>query len=538
MNRITAAFIYWLLALLCSGFSGETRAQDAQNCAGLAGYQFSRVEDAPTFVVSASVLPANVDRPAICEVRGYVAPQVQIILQLPMEKWNGKLLVRGCGGFCGQYEGYISQPTVTTPASRLRSNEEALRRGYAVTASNMGHYSTSRDAIWAYNNLQAEIDFGHRATHVNTLAAKAIVDRFYRRPAAKTYFNGCSTGGRQGFVAAQRYPNDFDGIIAGAPPLYYDTIAFQVYWEAVANIDERGSQILTPRDVRFLHDSVVKACDAIDGFKDGVIGNPMACGFDLASLSCKGGGPTSQCLTEKQVDAARKIYAGPVDSRGRPIHMGGGGFTLGSELNWIGQSVVGEREDQPATFLTWMEDMFRYMVFSQDPGPTWSRADLNWDTDPARARAHMASIYNATNPDLSDFQRSGGKLIAYQGWIDQQVIPKTPIKYYEMAAKTMGGQQRTQEFMRLYMLPGVGHCSGGPGADTIDYLTYLENWVEKGEPPDSLLATHYDNETGRPAFTRPVFPYPDVARYSGRGDHNDAGNWKRQKGTLGQPANQ
>jgi feruloyl esterase len=276
------------------------------------------------------------------------------------------------------------------------------------------------------------------------------------------------------------------------------------------------------------------ACDSKDGVKDGVIGNPEACNFDPASLRCKNGASTGQCITDKQVDAVRKIYSGPVDSQGRAIHMDGGGFALGSELNWIGQNVAGEGKNQPATFLSWMEDMFRYMVFSNDPGPTWSRADLNWDTDPARARAHMASIYNATNPDLSAFEKRGGKLIAYQGWIDQQVIPQTPMKYYETAVKTMGGEQRIQEFMRLYMLPGVGHCSGGPGADTIDYLTYLENWVERGDSPDQLLATHYDDVTGRPAFTRPVFAYPDSARYSGRGDVSDAANWRRQKGTLEQ----
>lgn len=538
MRRNLGIQLLWGIAFIFGGSIGDAQAQAVQGlqrCESLTGYRFSRVEDAATHIVSSAVLPATADRPAVCEARGYIAPQVQIVIQLPMEKWNGKLMVKGCGGFCGSYDYSIGATSnaEATPQARLRSAQEALRRGYAVTASNMGHYSTSSDAKWAYNNPQAEIDFGYRATHVNTLAAKAIVDYFYSKPAAKTYFDGCSTGGRQGLVAAQHYPDDFNGIIAGAPPLKYDTVVFEVYWSAVVNLDEHGAQILKPADVRFLHSEVLKACDAIDGQKDGIIDDPRACGFDPASLRCGSGNPAGQCLNQAQIDAARKIYAGPVDSSGRAIHVGG--MALGSELNWLGQNIADDNKNLSAHFIDWMEDMFRYMVFSPDPGPTWTRDKLNWDTDPARARASMSNLYNATNPDLREFEQSGGKMIVFQGWADQQVVPETTYPYYEQVVKAMGSEERTQKFMELYMLPGVGHCRGGPGADSIDLLTSLENWVEKGQRPDRLLATHYNEETAQVAFTRPVFPYPDVARYSGQGDVKDAKNWQRRKGALGQP---
>ncbi len=491
---------------------------DDARCAGLVGSRFASVPDAPTQIISASTRAASGDQPALCEVKGYVTPQVAFVVQLPLAGWNGKLMVMGCGGFCGSYENSINFP-LRDEALRLKSAQEGLRRGYAVTASNMGHYSTPRDAKWAYNDYTAQVDFAWRATHVNTVAAKAIIQDFYGRPQNYAYFQGCSTGGRQGTMSAQRHPEDFDGIIAGAGVIHFSTSGFQLIWSGTANLDAEGKQIMNERDVRLLHATVMQSCDAIDGQRDGILDDPRRCNVDLAALQCREGGPAA-CLTPAKLEVARKIYQGPRNSRGQPIHVGAS--TYGSELNWLGQYV--DSEQSPAIFVSWSEDRFRYLDFFEDPGPRWTYRDVDYDRDPPRVRGNSL-IYDAVNPDLRRFKANGGKMIAFSGWADQQVVPANFTDYYETVVRTMGGLAPTREFYRLFMMPGVGHCQGGPGADTVDYLTYLENWVEKGEAPESMLAGHY--EDGKRTFTRPLFPYPDVARFKGKGDSKDATNWKR-----------
>ena len=525
---VAPALLIALSLVHASAFSAEisTPAPEemATRCRGLVGDRFAVVPDAPTQIVSATVLAASSDRPQLCEVKGYVAPQVAFIVQLPLGSWNGKLMVLGCGGFCGAYENSINFPLVNR-ALELKSGQEALRRGYAITASTMGHYGTGRDGKWAYNNYLAEVDFAWRATHVNTVAAKAIIADYYGQPHRLAYFQGCSTGGRQGLMSAQRYPEDFNGIIAGAGPLYYSTSGFQLMWSALANIDAGGKQILREADVRRWHETVLASCDAIDGSKDGIIDDPRHCKLDFEALQCEAGSSdgAGSCFSAAQLDVVRKIYEGPKDSLGRSIHVGGS--TPGSELNWLGQYI--DSDTAPAIFVTWPEDKFRYMSFFEDPGPSWTWRDVDWNRDPARTRG-AGVIYDATHPDLRRFRDSGGKLLTFMGWADQQVVPANFTDYYELVVSTMGGLEKTREFYRLFMLPGVGHCQGGPGADAVDYVSYLENWVEKGIAPEQMLAEHHEN--GAPVFSRPLVPYPDTARYSGRGDPNDARNWRRVKG--------
>ena len=504
--------VVWLAST--SGLTAWAQGSEGERCANLVGSRFDKLPDAPTHIVTAKVLTPADGLPEVCDVRGYVASQVQFFVRMPTQNWNGKLLLSGCGGFCGSV--YVASDRIN----------DALKRGYAVTDSDMGHTSTALDGKWAYNNRQAEIDFAYRATHVNAVAAKAIVAAFYGRPQRYSYFYGCSTGGRQGLMEAQRFPEDFDGIIAGAPSTYYATSNFQLLWSALVNLDADNKPILKAPQVQLLHKAVREACDALDGLKDGIIEDPRNCKFDPGVLRCKGG--DSDCLTDKQVEVVRKIYQGPVNSKGEKIHVGTA--MLGSELNWIGPysggpigPYIGD-ENTPGRYLTWMIDKLRYMTFFEDPGPSWELKDLDWDTDPARAGG-LGSLYSATNPDLRKFKASGGKMIGYHGWQDQSVTPMQYVDYYELTTSTMGGLAATQDFFRLFMLPGVNHCATGPGADTIDYVSYLEEWVEKGKAPDVMIGKHI--EGGVVKFTRPHFPYPGVARYSGRGDVNDAANWRR-----------
>jgi hypothetical protein len=480
-----------------------------QHCNTLLKFDGDALVDAPTRILSAKVFPAADGLPEFCEVRGYVTTQVQFAVRLPTTTWNGKLLETGCGGFCGAV--MISLPW----------DDAALKRGYAVTTTDMGHVGNGYDGEWAYNNLQGKIDFGYRATHVNIVAAKAIVAAFYKEPQKYAYFQGCSTGGRQGLVEAQKFPEDFDGVVSGAPALYYTTSNFALLWEAISTLDEDDRPILAPEDVKLVHKAVLDRCDALDGLKDGIIDEPRKCDFKPAMLLCKEG-ETTACLTPQKVESVRRIYQGAVNSKGQQIHPGGAALP-GSELNWIGPYVG--TETTPPIYRDWMVNKFRYMTFFEDPGPSWTLKDLDWDKDPARAKA-MDIVYSGTNPDLRKFKAHGGKILGYSGWADQSVHPGQWLDYYSMVEKTMGGQQPTQEFLRLFMIPGMNHCMGGVGADTVDYLPYLENWVEKGQAPEKLVGAHI--EDGKTKFTRPFFPYPDVARYTGKGDVNDAANWKRQ----------
>ncbi|MBI3949855.1 MAG: tannase/feruloyl esterase family alpha/beta hydrolase [Acidobacteria bacterium] len=507
----------WIIlgTLLWIGGTSGTVAltQDAPNgqdrCARLLDTNFAALPDAPTHVVSASVVPASAELPEFCEVRGYVGSHVQFAVRLPTQNWNGRLLLQGCGGFCGRIP--------------IEGTNDALKRGYAVTSNDMGHQSTPRDGKWAYNNREAEIDFGYRATHVNAVAAKAIVAAHYGKPAQYSYYRGCSTGGRQGLGSAQRFPEDFDGIVAGAPVIYYTGAAVQLMWCVLANLDAEGKPIVKPSQIPMIHKAASESCDGTDGLKDGIIEDPRNCTFDPASLLCKNPGDQN-CLTAEQVAVVKKIYQGPVNSKGQKLHVGSA--MVGSELNWV-PDYIGE-EGKPPVYLSFIGDLLRYMAFSEDPGPSYDPRSFNFDTDPARLGA-MESIYNGTNPDLRKFKARGGKIIGYHGWMDQSVIPGNYLDYYELTARAMGGMDALPSFFRLFMIPGMNHCRGGPGADTIDYLTYIEDWVEKGKAPDVMIGAHVEN--GVTKFTRPVFPYPDVARYTGQGDVNDAANFKRVRPT-------
>ena len=495
-------------------------------CSALASAEFSNIQDAPTQVTEAKLIAASGSVPALCQVQGYVTPNVGFSLQLPASNWNGKFFERGCGGSCGRTESMGCNGTV--------------QKGYACLISDMGHRGIGLDGLWASNNLQAQVDFGYRGAHVVALAGKAIAERYYGRAPKHSYFLGCSTGGRQALVEAQRFPWDFDGIIAGG--LWIDDTASTMdeLWAVRALKYKDGKAILSHANLQLVHDAALAKCDLDDGIRDGIIGNPLACKFDPADLVCRAG-QQSECLTKVQADAVKKVYAGPMNSKGDKFFVGGA--MPGSELAWEGLllSTAPPAFGLPGSKSVveiWATEYFRYMIMPP-LGPDWKLTDFDFDRDYKRLGATSESLLNAGNPDLRKFKAAGGKLIAYQGWNDPLgAIPEKTVDYYETVEKTLGGRAETQEFFRLFMVPGMDHCTGGDGAFAIDYLGYLEGWVERGEAPDRLIGAHIDgvsdarpyvtfplNPAQHVKFTRPVFPYPIQAKYRGAGDPNRAENF-------------
>jgi hypothetical protein len=488
-------------------------AQDggaAAHCAALRLVDFSRVVDAPTRVDVVELVGASAASPAYCKVQGYIASNVGFELQLPIANWNGKFFEVGCGGFCG------------------RGNEEffycPLHRGYACIATDLGHQGDGDGGEWGYNNLQAQIDFGYRGTHVTALAGKAITESFYGKAPSKSYFQGCSSGGQQALSEAQRFPWDFDGILTGAPaPTMTWTILYA--WAKRAMIAPDGKRLFTHTDLEFLQSAAIAKCAVADGVKHGFIEDPRACKFDPAVLLCRAG-QSAQCLTESQIQAVKKMYAGPTNSKGERIYPGGP--LPGSESRW-----------DRYVDTDWAENYFSYLGFWPAPGPGWKVDDFDFDRDYKRMMLSEPIMGAANNPDLRKFKAAGGKMIMYQGWADQSDIPADTIDYYETTEKTMGGGAATQEFFRLFMVPGMYHCGGGPGPAAIDYLHYLEAWVERGQAPDVMIGAHIQGMSWLDSmklkfpldphtpisFSRPIYPYPLLAKYKGKGDADAAANF-------------
>lgn len=508
-----------LLVLLCwtAGTGLVARASvvpDAlgeANCKALSNVDFSGIQEAPTKVTQANLVEASGDVPAHCQVEGYVTPNVGFNLLLPLSNWNGKFLERGCGGDCG----------VISTSDALYQCRGPLRRGYACIISDMGHIGWG--GLWAYNDLQAQVDFGYRGAHVTALAGKAITEYYYGNAPKYSYFTGCSTGGREALVEAERFPWDFDGIIAGAPWINDSDSAMQYVWNDVVLSNKDGKPLLSRADLELVHDAALRSCDLQDGVKEGFIPNPLACHFDPEVLVCKPK-QNSKCITHAQAEAVEKVYFGPTTSTGKRLYTGGS--PIGSELAWVGVSLSKGN--------SWAIPYFRYEVMPP-AGPNWQESDFNFDRDYKRFDDGIQeSLLNAANPDLRKFKSAGGKLILYQGGMDFDVVPANTIDFYQTVEKTMGGRAATQEFLRLFMIPGMEHCSGGPGAFAIDYLSYLENWVERDQAPNVMLGAHVEEPvSGFPLsqndhilFTRPVFPYPLQAKYKGSGDPNDASSFR------------
>ena len=473
-----------------------------------------RIDD--TNLLSATVVPAGGGLPEYCRVLGYVRPAINFEIRLPTANWNGKFYMAGCGGFCGK---------LSSATDFVLDVKRALRRQYAVSMTDAGHWGEHIfEASWGYHNRPAEIDFGYRAVHETARVTKAIIEAFYHKAPAQSYFGGCSNGGRQGVMEASRYPEDFDGIISGAPALDVTGLMLNFAWVARAITGPDGKNLLTPTEVALIEKAVSRACDPLDGLTDGLIDDPRACRFDPSTLACASG-KSADCLSSRQVDAVRALYQGPRNSAGRQLHHG---FPLGSEPYWAywytGQT--SDASDDP--FPRAGEGFLRYLGFEADPGAGYTVADLDLDRDPPRLEA-LGKVYNATNQDLDAFRRRGGKLLMWHGWADPGPSPMQSIAYYDAVEGRVGSREPTQAFFRLFMMPGMDHCGivDGPGIRDagIDPLTALERWVEHKEAPASLPMTKTDS-MGKVLWTRPACPYPQRAIYTGRGDRKAATNFR------------
>lgn len=514
-----------LLALATLAFSSS--AAVAQTCEKLADLKLPNT----TITAAQSVAPGAFapatgsaapfkELPAFCRVTGVIKPttdsDIRFEVWMPSTGWNGKFQGIGNGGFAG---------TITQPALAA-----AVARGYAAASTDTGH--TTTDASWALGHPEKIVDYGHRAVHEMTEKAKSIISAFYGNAPKRSYFASCSNGGRQALMEAQRYPNDYDGLIAGAPANYFTHILTGFAWDLQATLNDPASYIPASK-LKAVETAALAVCDARDGVTDGVIDDPTKCSFDPSVLLCKGA-ESDACLTEKQIVALKKIYAGPRTSTGEQIIPG---FVPGAEtgpggwLAWI--TGAGSNKGLQFFFAT---QTFANMIYNN---PEWDLKTFNLDKDSKLADEKLASSLNATDPNLKAFKARGGKLILYHGWSDAALPPVNTINYFQSVVSKMG-QRDAGSVIRLFMVPGMQHCGAGPGPDSFgatvtraqsdsqhDMSVALERWVEEGIAPDQIIASKRQGvDPKSPAIrTRPLCPYPQMARYKGSGSTDDAANF-------------
>ena len=439
---------------------------------------------------------------AHCKVAGVIGPEIHFELLLP-DAWNGKFLMGGGGGFVGSVQN-----------SALAS--EPLQRGYATVGTDTGHQAGGVDASWALNNLARLVNFGHVAVHRTAEVSKAIAHLYYGQAVARSYFMGCSRGGGQALMAAQRYPADFDGIIAGAPAYNWTGIAahgVQIQREMYPDPAALGAAVVTQDNLKLLKRKIFAACDDLDGLVDGVLDDPRECDFELASIAqCVEDVPAADCLTTQQRRAVRAVYDGASDDAGNRLIAG---YPFGSEAEaggwvpWIVGGLAPIAPGIPTLQFGFATGIFKYFIH-QDP--EWQYTEQTFDDYAATSRL-AGSVLNATDPDLSVFKSRGGKLLLWHGWSDPALSALASIDYFD-AVKAV--DEEVSDYFRLFLLPGVLHCAGGTGPSVVDYLTSLEAWVEKAEAPTQLTA-YFQPGGGESSEARPICAYPARARYRSGG---------------------
>ena len=525
--RATGAAIFIALIVLSIAPAGA-QTVPAVACESLAEQKLpdTTITAAQT-VSSGSFTPpgstnAITNLPPFCRVAGAIAPtsdsRILFEVWLPLEKWNGKFAGVGNGGWAG--------------AISFGPLAEQLRRGYATASTNTGHELAPgvNAARFAFEKPEQLIDFAYRSQHETAVKAKALAQAFYAKHPERSYFIGCSSGGYQGLMEAQRFPADYDGIVAGMPANNWTRLMAGDFDATLATFKDSTNN-LPPQALGLLHRAVIAECDGADGVVDGVLDDPRQCKVDPAALTCKADQAPGSCLTPAQAEAARRVYGGLKDpNTGAQLYPG---LAPGSEPFWPNRD--------PANPFPIPIAHYKWLVF----------ADSNWDwktfdfTDPAdyqayqKAEGRFAPILNATDPNLKAFRERGGKLLQYHGWNDQLITPLNSIDYYESVLSFFGAgrQNRTQTlgdvqgFYRLFMAPGMAHCGGGTGPNSFDMQTALEQWVERGIAPEQIVATRAIN--GVVDRLRPLCPYPQVATYRGKGDTNDAASFACQDPTAG-----
>ncbi|MDP6535845.1 MAG: tannase/feruloyl esterase family alpha/beta hydrolase [Gammaproteobacteria bacterium] len=542
-NSVVSGVLLSFSLLLTTLISTQALAQRIDQAQAEACQALEQVRNLT--ITSAAIRDNSQANNPYCYVRGIISPAIHFHAQLPLPaNWNGRFLQWGDGGKDGD----------------LDFADHRVAEGYAVTNSNMGHDNgVEPGASFGFNNRQAEIDFGYRAVHLTVMAGKTLVDQYYDRSADYSYFEGCSQGGRQGLMEAQRFPGDFDGIVAGAPAFAYQALNAAGTWNlqrifrdnlagnlAVDSTGDGNADSLKLLDV--LHEAVLGKCDVNDGIVDGIIDDPLSCDFDptrdLSDLMCPAGSSSDTCFTAPQLQTVLDFYNGPRDDNGNQVYPG---KALGSETQWARYYVPFTGNNMgPSKLVGVAGDHMNYLFYEEDPGVTipnvrdyqyqartdgpfpefhWMDFDIN-DFYSGKGDL-MMSITDATDPDLSQFLNArNGKLIVYHGWIDTLIVAEDTVDYFnDMVNTTFAGSlSAASDNARLFLAPGMGHCAGGPGPNSWDKLSPLVDWVENGVAPDSVTAVHRTN--GEIDNERLVCSFPQQAVYSGpAGGQNDAANW-------------
>jgi tannase/feruloyl esterase len=461
--------------------------------------------------------------PTFCRVFTSATPtsdsDIRIEVWMPIDGWNGKLQALGNGGFAG----LIDYPNLGM----------AITKGYAATATDAGHTGSPIEAAWALGHPEKVVDFGHRGIHEMTRVAKDAVRAFYGYAPRRSFFAGCSDGGREALMEAQRYPGDYDGILAGAPAYAWTKLLTTAVWHTRA-LTQDAASFITPDKIPVIGSAVNAACDAQDGVTDGILADPRRCRFDPSTIECKPGNGSNACLTAQQAAALRKIYEGPRDASGRQVfpgylpgaEEGGGGWTT-----WI--TGPAPKKSLMAAFGF---GYFSQMVYGR---PDWNSDGFELESDLRAAVEKTAQALDATDANLDPFRARGGKLILYHGWEDPAIPATSTINYYDEVVSRVG-RRNADVFVRLYLAPGVQHCAGGPGPDAFGQMdewssdepthtlrVALEQWVEKGAAPSRVIASKFAGEgpARKTTMTRPLCPYPLEARYVGKADANDAASF-------------
>lgn len=514
------------LAILC-GAAASTLPLGAASCEALARLSLPQT----TITTAASVAAGDFTPPggrplhglpAFCRVAGTIQPaadsNIQFEVWMPASDWNGKFHGAGNGGFAGDIN-YAEMATV-------------IAQGYAAASTDTGHRASFIDATWALGHPEKVIDFGYRAIHETAQKAKAIIGAFYGSGPRHSYFTSCSNGGRQALMEAQHFPDDYDGVIAGAPANFWTHLLASSMWDSQATLADPASYI-PARKLPAIQAAALAACDRQDGVQDGVIENPPSCRFDPAVLLCKG--PESDsCLTAAQLTALQKIYRGPRDTKGVQVFPG---YSPGGEAEPGGWAVwITGLAPQQSLMYRFGTQYFKAMVFAD---PVWDFRTFQLDRDTAASDRKMSGALNATDPDLRRFAARGGKLILYHGWSDAAIPAANTVDYYRSVLSLMGAAS-SGRFIRLFMVPGMEHCGGGAGPDVFgqfgggsgdprnDTAAALERWVERGIAPERIVATEYKNgavPASGVVRTRPLCAYPLIAHWKGTGSTDDAGNF-------------
>jgi len=487
---IAVIFVSALILLM----TVQVYAEEINKCTALMNYPMDNIS-----IHSSTVIKKKDNLPDYCKIKGTISNRAGFEARLPISNWNSSLFMAGCGGFCGSF----------TPDKETFSNSinPALRKGYATIITDAGHQGKNYETTWAMDDDVALELFAYKILPIAMASLKMIVKKFYGQEGDKNIFSGCSNGGRLGLIAAQRYPKLFDGILVGGSILdMTGNAGHHGAWLAQQNQDTHGNRILTAEAARILGHEVMRQCDQLDGLKDGVISNPTACKPDLSTLSCSKNKDT-ECLGEAEIKVIKALYQGAQDVNGKQLFPG---IIPGGEHNW---SLWITGNDKSPGWGQLAGESYLKLAAHKIDSLDHDSENYNFSSDVAALEnSYFPKLLDATNSDLSTFRDSGGKLIYWHGWADSLISPLRSVRYYQDVVKENKNLSATQDFIRLFMVPGHGHCWGmpGKGPDQFDPISALENWIEKDEAPDFLIA-HEKNNKDEISRTRPICAYPKVA---------------------------